>query len=132
MTNLSLLEKIRDFIKLGLRRRAKEGGKEIKMEEGEKPPSFTGKMYLKALTIHSPEEMEKIRDEIKSGNILIIKIEPLVKKSVEEAKRVVNEMSEFAASVGGDIARLGEERIILTPPGVQIWREKPSDPSTKI
>ena len=27
-----------------------------------------------------------------------------------------------ATSIGGDIARLGEERIVITPPGVRIWR----------
>jgi len=25
--------------------------------------------------------------------------------------------------MGGDMARLGEDRIVLTPPGVRIWRE---------
>ncbi|MBS7605349.1 cell division protein SepF, partial [Candidatus Bathyarchaeota archaeon] len=89
------------------------------------------KMYLKALTLHSLEEIDDIKNEIKCGNILIVRIEPLVRKSVEDAKRAVNELSEFAASIGGDIARLGEERIILTPPSVQIWKEKFSETASK-
>jgi SepF-like predicted cell division protein (DUF552 family) len=39
-------------------------------------------------------------------------------------KQVVIELSEFAESVGGDIARLGKERVIITPAFVRIWRGK--------
>jgi SepF-like predicted cell division protein (DUF552 family) len=31
---------------------------------------------------------------------------------------------EFTQSVGGDIARLGEERVVITPAFIRIWREK--------
>jgi uncharacterized protein len=34
----------------------------------------------------------------------------------------VEQLYEFATSVGGDIARLGDERVVITPPGVKIWR----------
>lgn len=133
LANLGLLKKIWRVIKLRWKGKVEGEEKGIKVGERETPlPSPTSKIYLKALTLHSPEEMEKIKDEIRAGNILIVRIEPLVKKSVEDARRVINEMSEFIASMGGDIARLGEERIILTPPSVQIWREKSSDSSNKI
>jgi SepF-like predicted cell division protein (DUF552 family) len=35
---------------------------------------------------------------------------------------VVEDLYEFSVSAGGDIARLGEERIVITPPGIKIWR----------
>lgn len=92
--------------------------------EGEVKPPEIGKIYLKALSLHSLEDLEKIKNEIKSGNILIVKIEPLLDKSVEDVKRAIGELSEFIESIGGDIARLGEERIVLTPRNVRIWREK--------
>ncbi|MEM2939221.1 MAG: cell division protein SepF, partial [Candidatus Bathyarchaeia archaeon] len=76
-------------------------------------------------------DLEKIKSEVKSGNILIIKVEPLAEKSIEDVKRAISELSEFVESIGGDIARLGEERIVLTPPNVQIWKEKsPTTTST--
>lgn len=125
MVNLDLLKRILKVIRVG-------GKKEIKEREKEElqqlPPR---KIYLKALTLHSLEEIESIKNEIKCGNILIVRIEPLVRKSVEDAKRVVNELNEFVTSMGGDIARLGEERIILTPPSVQIWKEKFSEATPK-
>ncbi|MCK4222853.1 cell division protein SepF [Candidatus Bathyarchaeota archaeon] len=69
-------------------------------------------------------DLDKIKREVKSGNILIIKVSPLASKSVEDIKTAVNELCSFAESVEGDIARLGEERIVVTPSGVRIWREK--------
>ncbi|MBS7606942.1 cell division protein SepF [Candidatus Bathyarchaeota archaeon] len=118
------ISKVIDKI-IGKRREKKE---EIKVEEKEEAPTVTltstSKIYLKALPLHSPGDLEKIKSEIKAGNILIIKIEPSPESDVEDIKRAIGELSEFAESMGCDIARLGEERIVVTPPTVQIWKEK--------
>jgi len=82
------------------------------------------KIYWKALPLRSIEEVELFKQEVKSGNILVVKISPLAKKRIDEVKRAVDELSKFVESVGGDIARLGEERIVITPPSVKIWRER--------
>ena len=124
MTNPNL-EKVIERI-IGKRR---EEGNKAEMEE-EKPvmqetaQKTAGKIYLKALSLHSLDELDKIKDEVRSGNILIVKVEPLAEKSIEDVKRAIGELSEFVESIGGDIARLGEERIVLTPPSVQIWKKQ--------
>ncbi len=51
-----------------------------------------------------------------------IEVTPLAQKSVDELKSSVEQLYEFATSIGGDIARLGDERVVITPPGVRIWR----------
>lgn len=83
-----------------------------------------GKTFLKAMPLRDLADLDAIKNEVRSGNILILRITPLASKSVEDVKRAVNELCEFAESVGGDIARLGEERIVICPPNVKIWREK--------
>jgi SepF-like predicted cell division protein (DUF552 family) len=45
-------------------------------------------------------------------------------KSVEDVKSAVNELYAFTETIGGDIARLGEERIVICPQKIRIWREK--------
>jgi SepF-like predicted cell division protein (DUF552 family) len=80
------------------------------------------KVYLKAMPLRELEDVDTIKREVKSGNILVIRVTPLAKKSIEDVKRAVNELSEFVQSVEGDIARLGEERVVVTPNFVQIWR----------
>lgn len=81
-------------------------------------------VYIKASTLHSLDELNGIKDEVESGNIIIVKVGPLARKSVDDVKRAVSELSEFAENIGGDIARLGEERVVVTPFFVKIWREK--------
>lgn len=82
------------------------------------------KVYLKALPLKSIEDLNSIKDEVRSGNILILRVSPLAKKSIDDVQRAVSELCEFTQSIGGDIARLGQERIVLTPSFVNIWREK--------
>ncbi len=79
-------------------------------------------IYLKALSLKSLEELPSIKDDVNRKMIVILRITPLAQKDVEELKRAVEELYEFSVSIGGDIARLGEERIVITPPGVKIWR----------
>ena len=82
------------------------------------------KVYLRALPLRTLDDVEIVKREVKSGNILILRISPLAKKSIEDIKRAVDEICEFTKLVGGDIARLGEERVVVTPSSIQIWREK--------
>ena len=93
--------------------------------------SFPAKVYLKALPLRSLDDVSVVKEEVKSGNILILRVSPLAKKSVEDVKQAVNQLCEFAESIGGDIARLGEERVVVTPSSVRIWREKTTTSETK-
>jgi len=85
-------------------------------------PSLPPKVYFKAMPLRELEDLDAIKREVKSGNILVIRVTPLAKKSIEDVKRAVDELSEFVQSVEGDIARLGEERVVVTPSFVRIWR----------
>jgi SepF-like predicted cell division protein (DUF552 family) len=102
----------------GLLRKSKKDGKEADVKDS------SGKAYLKAMPLRELSDIDSVKAEVNSGNILILRITPLANKSIDDVKRAVNELSEFAESVGGDIARLGEERVVICPPNVKIWREK--------
>jgi uncharacterized protein len=82
------------------------------------------KTYLKAMPLKDLADLESIKTEVKNGNILILKITPLANKSIQDVSRAVNELYAFVEEIGGDIARLGEERIVICPPKIRIWREK--------
>jgi len=80
--------------------------------------------YVRAMRLSSLSDLDMIERAFSAGNVLIIKITPIAKRSVEETKMAINQLSNFAKNIGGDIARLGEERVVLTPPGIRIWRGK--------
>jgi SepF-like predicted cell division protein (DUF552 family) len=88
------------------------------------PAASTSKTYLKAMPLRDLTDLEGIKTEVQNGNILILRITPLATKSIESVKSAVNELYAFTESVGGDIARLGEERIVICPKNIRIWREK--------
>jgi SepF-like predicted cell division protein (DUF552 family) len=79
-------------------------------------------ILLKALALRSIEDIPKIQQDVTRKTIVILKVTPLAQKNVEELKSSVEQLYEFATSIGGDIARLGDERVVITPPGVKIWR----------
>jgi len=104
----------------GILRKSKKEEKETELK------CASGKTYLKAMPLRDLSDLDGVKAEVKSGNILILRITPLANKSIDDVKRAVNELCEFAESLGGDIARLGEERVVICPPNVKIWREKTS------
>jgi uncharacterized protein len=79
-------------------------------------------VYLKALTLRDMSDISVVKEDIKKHMILIIRVTPLAQKDLEELRKVVEDLYSYTQSAGGDIARLGEERIVITPPGVKIWR----------
>lgn len=109
---------------MGLLRKSKkaEDKKKDKLLSTEK--KVEGKTYLRAMPLRDLSDLEEMKTEVKNGNVLILRITPLASKSIEGVKRAVNELYEFAESIGGDIARLGEERVVICPRHIRIWRER--------
>jgi SepF-like predicted cell division protein (DUF552 family) len=102
----------------GIFRKPKKTEKEVEFS------GASGKTYLKAMPLHDLSDLDTVKNEVKSGNIIILRIANLANKSIDDVRRAINELCEFVESISGDIARLGEERIVVCPQGVKIWREK--------
>ena len=108
-----------------------EQKQEIAQAPAEQKPQATeppSKTYLKAMPLRDLSDLENIKTEVKNGNIIILRVTPLASKSIEDVKSAVNELFQFAESTGGDIARLGEERVVICPKTIRIWREKSPAP----
>ena len=78
--------------------------------------------YLKAITIRDSSDIHSINEDIKKGMVLILRVTPLAQKDVKKLRKLVEELYVIARDSNADIARLGEERIIVTPPNVKIWK----------
>jgi uncharacterized protein len=78
--------------------------------------------FLKAITIRDPSDIHSIQEDIKKDMILILRVTPLAHKDVDKLRKVVEDLYTIAKNSNADIARLGEERIIVTPPGIKIWK----------
>ena len=82
------------------------------------------KTFLRAMPLRNLSDIQEIQDEVTRGNIVILKITPLANKSIDDVRSAVNDLFDFTNSIGGDIARLGDERVVICPPHIRIWREK--------
>lgn len=111
-----------------------EAGKEAEEKPTAEIPvmGHPEKVYLKALPLRVLNDVEMVKQEVKSGNILILKVSPLAEKSLDDVKEAISQLIEFTQTVGGDIARLGEERIVITPAFIRIWREKTTNPTEPV
>jgi SepF-like predicted cell division protein (DUF552 family) len=82
-------------------------------------------IFLKALTLKAASDIESIKTDVSKKMIVILRVTPLAQSDSLELKNAIEKLYEFSAAIGGDIARLGEERIVITPPGVKVWRGIP-------
>jgi SepF-like predicted cell division protein (DUF552 family) len=79
-------------------------------------------IYLKAVTLKSISDISNIKDDAEKQMILILRVTPLAHKDVEELRKAIDDLYKYVQASGGDIARLGEERVVITPPNVKIWK----------
>jgi SepF-like predicted cell division protein (DUF552 family) len=98
------------------------------VEQKPAAPEQASKTYLKAMPLKDLSDVEVVKEEVRNGNIIILRITPLAGKSIEDVKTAVNDLFAFAESIQGDIARLGEERVVICPKAIRIWREKTPAP----
>jgi SepF-like predicted cell division protein (DUF552 family) len=79
-------------------------------------------IYLKAITLRDISDVESIKNDAKKQMILIVRITPMAQKDIEALRKAIDDLYNFVKSTGGDIARLGEERVVITPSAVKIWK----------
>ena len=79
-------------------------------------------IYVKAKSIKDFESLNVIKRELEKKVILIIKIKPSLNRNIEELKKIIDNLNEYVSLIGGDIGKLEKNTIIVTSPGIKIWR----------
>lgn len=92
-------------------------------EEGEGQGVFDADTLIKIAEVHRYEDVSDVTEEVYDGNILLVDVEAIA-GSEESLERVQSELKAVASEVGGDIARIGNNFIALTPGNIGIDRKK--------
>lgn len=79
--------------------------------------------YIVGYPLTNEDEVDRVKKDLKRNFIIVLRVTPLLEKDKEAVINAVKRIYDHVMSIGGDIARLGEDRVIVTPPGVKIWRE---------
>jgi SepF-like predicted cell division protein (DUF552 family) len=79
-------------------------------------------IWLKTISVHSYSQLPELQDDFcrQEPVILIARITPIFTKSVDEGTKLVNALYSAATKKNYSVFRLGEERIIVLPPNVQV------------
>ncbi len=80
-------------------------------------------MWVKPYSLEDVIDVEKVSSELRKGNVVILNIQPLFKKNSIKLRQAVSEIKDTVRGINGDIARLTESKLLLTPSGVKIAKQ---------
>ncbi len=82
-------------------------------------------IHIKSMNLESSEDLKKVGDELRAGNIMILNITSFMSRDVEGLKQAIAQLKGMCYAIGGDIGRLGDSWIVATPKYVTIqFREQ--------
>ncbi len=81
------------------------------------------KRYIKTSELTGLYDVLELKKEIYAGNILILDIS-LARQDRVLVEKVIKDLKLAASDVGGDIAGIGDDQIIIAPEGIRIERKK--------
>ena len=78
---------------------------------------------IKFAEIDSFEDIRDLANYVYEGNILILDFTPIANDELT-LKRIINELKRLVADVGGDIAGIAQNMLLVTPKSIGIDRHK--------
>lgn len=85
--------------------------------------NISANMHVGIGEIQRYEDIKKFSDYVYRGNVLILDFSPISDEEVI-LKRITNELRKITNDIGGDIAGIGNNLMIVSPGGVKIDRRK--------
>jgi len=79
--------------------------------------------YVKPIALESENDMQVIKDELMQKNIILLNITPLMRNQAK-LKALVGEIKMFVTKINGDLARIDNEKLLLTPAKVKIVKKR--------
>jgi SepF-like predicted cell division protein (DUF552 family) len=96
---------------------------ELDMTEEEKA---NRKLLIEVERLENYNDSDRLQKKVREGSVLVVKIRDLRSRDLEELKRAVEKLKKTCLAIGGDIAGLGEDWLILAPSSARVHREDAS------
>jgi|TARA_Y100000310_G_C20702729_1_gene831532 SepF-like predicted cell division protein (DUF552 family) len=78
---------------------------------------------LRVLSLNDFTDVEGVLDHLRDrSNVVILKVKPSLVSEKMELKRALKRIQRTASAIGGDIAGIKEDIIVITPPSMKIAR----------
>lgn len=79
--------------------------------------------YIKPVALQQQTDVELIKKELSSNNIILMNISEMSKRP-NTLKAVIDDLKLYVDKMNGDIARIDQDKIILTPAKIRIIKTK--------
>ena len=79
--------------------------------------------FVKPITLSSMEDVKTIISEAKQGNIVLLNIHDLSKRNALKLRECINSIKSEIDTINGDIARISQEKVLITPSKVKIIKK---------
>jgi len=80
--------------------------------------------FVKPLTLNRTEDAQLVINEAKAGNIVLLNIGDLSKRNAIKLKELITDIKSNVHAINGDIARISQDRVLITPSKVKIVKRR--------
>jgi len=80
--------------------------------------------FVKPLSLATDVDADTAVNEAKSGNIVLLNIGDMSKRNALKLRELVSRIKEGIDLIDGDIARISQDKILITPSKVKIIKKK--------
>ena len=80
--------------------------------------------FVKPMDLVVDSDVEAIMNEAKQGNIVLMNISDLAKRNALKLKELIGVIKVEVKAFDGDIARISQGRVLITPSKVKIIKKK--------
>ncbi|MDD4250823.1 MAG: cell division protein SepF [Candidatus ainarchaeum sp.] len=80
--------------------------------------------FVKPMDLVVDADVDAIMNEVKNGNIALVNISELSKRNVVKLKELIGLLKSKIKAIDGDIARISQGRVLVTPSRVKIIKRK--------
>jgi len=84
-------------------------------------------ILVKSMTLQSLADVPNVASEVQAGNILVLDISALMEQDPADLKRAIDQLKGISQGIGGDVGRLSETKVLVTPRFVHIQFKKEAE-----
>jgi SepF-like predicted cell division protein (DUF552 family) len=79
--------------------------------------------YVKPIALENENDVSVIKEELKAKNIILLNVTPMSKQP-NKLKQTIDNIKVYITQINGDIARIDNDKILLTPSKVKIVKSR--------
>ncbi|MCR4368707.1 MAG: cell division protein SepF [archaeon] len=94
------------------------------LDSEEEDPYENADAFVKPITLQGDEDSKLVVEEAKKGNIVLLNIGDLSKRNAIKLKELVTSIKAGIEGIDGDIAKITNDKILVTPSRVKIIKRR--------